>query len=61
MVQQFSSPWPNHYADIIPALFYIQFVITLSFVIFLYLDTEIKNEMFHQQNVIRHVQVCRHN
>jgi len=41
MIKHFSSPWPNHCADIIPALFSIQFVITLSFVILLYLDTEI--------------------
>lgn len=41
-IQPFSSPWPNQCVDIIPALFSIQFVITLSFVILLYLDTEIK-------------------
>jgi len=46
MAQQFSSPWPNHCADIILALFSIQFVITLSFVILLHLDTEIKMKCF---------------
>lgn len=46
MIQQFSSPGPNHCADIIPGLFPIQFVITLSFVLLLYLDTEIKIKWF---------------
>ena len=46
MIKQFSSLWPNHCADIIPALLSIQFVITLCFVILLYLDTEIKMKYF---------------
>ena len=46
MIQHFPSPWLNQCADNIPALFSIQFVITLSFVILLYLDTEIKMKCF---------------